>query len=99
MWYDISLSAVNNSLSRSNHFPAAEYMNTLAFAVRLLQFAISVRGRYLMVPFHTEWGYDLRNSGLRSPYFKGTGKGIGSSSESVFGWGAIDGEALDAEDS
>jgi hypothetical protein len=52
-----------------------------------------------MVLFHPEWGYDLRNSGLRYPCFKGTGKESGALSESAYRWGAIDGEALDAEDS
>jgi hypothetical protein len=55
----MSLSAAENSLGKSNLFPAAEYLNPLAFAARLFQFTISTEGRYYMLPVHFKGGYDI----------------------------------------
>jgi hypothetical protein len=54
-WYDMSLPAIEDSLSKSDHCPA-EYLTTLTFTARLRQFAISAEGRYLMVPFEATKG-------------------------------------------
>jgi hypothetical protein len=93
----MSLSAVEDSIGKSNLFPAAEYLNTLAFAARLLQFPISAGGRYFMLPFHTKGGYDIW--GCDVPVVLSELEGTWSFIRECYCSSVMDGEASDVEDS